>query len=119
LRRLQKIAREIRYGSYEDDSEIDDAIGGAEPPELDAPVECAATVPPMSLKCADPVTRENLSSWTEGGNHVGPRKPHSTTWRARVQHLREKCDFAGDVWVGLLGEIFDERERERDERHPA
>jgi hypothetical protein len=45
LRRLQKIAKEIRYGSYEDDSEIDDAIGGAEPPELDAPVESAATVP--------------------------------------------------------------------------
>ena len=45
LRRLQKIAREIRYGSYEDDSEIDDAIIGAEPPELDAPVESAATVP--------------------------------------------------------------------------
>ena len=46
---FRRSPEEIRYGSYEDDSEIDDAIGGAEPPELDAPVESAATAVPTEV----------------------------------------------------------------------
>jgi len=121
LRRLQKIAREIRYGSYEDDSEIDDAIGGAEPPELDAPVECAATVPTDVIEVRRSGHKGKSVFLDRRGQPCGPRKPHSTTWRGKGSTpCGEKCDFGSDVWVGLLGgDLRRNGNAERDERHPA
>jgi hypothetical protein len=112
LRRLQKIAREIRYGSYEDDSEIDDAIGGAEPPELlNVPLESVATVPTEVIEV---LGQKGATMWDRGSR---TRLPGGAT----VQHpAGGSAILAGDVWAGLLGgDLRRNGNAQRDERHPA